>query len=224
MAVVARALLGLLLVAVLLSGCFATNRTSPYPADWPQARTIVSQTCPVIEGRYLNTGTPSAGLVASMDFFCRQGRPSWSCDHGLAANLVDDPAFLSARAIEIRQPDLDTVSVSVPDDPSIQPRKLSRNQLDLKCDVSGLVVSRTGSVMNAASTVLGVLALTGGVASSSRSFRPLSDGSLLMDITNEEFFMHGFVGGTVRAQGFVRWDRDTGGNAGGQAVPRKPED
>jgi len=44
-----------------------------------------------------------------------------------------------------------------------------------------------------------------------------------MDITDEEFFLHVFVGGTVKAQGFVRWDRDTGDNAG-QGAPRKTED
>jgi hypothetical protein len=157
-----------------------------------------------------------------MDFFCRQGRPSWSCDFALAANLVDDSAFRFARTIEIRQPDSGTLSISVPDDSSIQAQTLKRSLLDFKCDAPGLTVSRTGSAMNTASTVLGILALTGGVASSGRSFRPLSDGSLIMDVTNEAFFVHGFVGGTVKAQGFVRWTRESG-DSGGRAAPSKPD-
>jgi hypothetical protein len=200
-----------LVVTTILSGCFATNRTSPYPQDWPQANTIGSETCPVIAGQYLNAGTPSPGLGASMGFLCSQAwRSSSSCDYGLAGNLlVNDRAFLSARAIEIQQPDSNTLSISVPDDASAHPRTLSRSHLDFHCDASGLLISSTGSIMNPASTALGLVALTGGVASSSRTFRPANDGSLIMDVTNESFFVHGFVGGTLKGQGFVRWDRDT---------------
>ena len=206
-----------LLAAVVLSGCFGANHVAPYPSEWPQAKTLAQDTCPMIAGRYLNAGTPGEGLAASMQFFCNNPslpasmrRPSWSCGYGLASNLVDDPVFLSARAIEIRQPDPGTVSIAVPDDPSIQPRILMRSHLDFGCGASGLTISRTGSAMNAGSTLVGVIALTGGVASSLRSFRPLADRSLIMDVTNEQFFFHVFVGGTVKGQGFVRWERDTG--------------
>jgi hypothetical protein len=214
------------LVAAALSGCFATTRTSPYPPDWPLAKTIGSETCPVIAGRYLNAGTPSQGLGASMGFFCSQGRrSSWSCDYALATNLlVNDPAFRLAQAIEIQQPDSNTLSISVPDDASVQPRTLSRSHLDFHCDASGLTISSTGSVMNPLSSAVGLLALTGGVASSSRTFRPANDGSLIMDVTNESFFVHGFVGGTLKGQGFVLWNRDTRGNSGGQATPKKAEE
>jgi hypothetical protein len=162
-----------------------------------------------------------------MAFFCKSGpqrpRPSWSCSVSLAENLIGDPAFLSARAIEIRQPDPATVLISAPDDPSIQPRTLSRSHRDFECDASGLTVSMSGSDMNAASTVLGLLVLHVGVASSTRSFRPLSDGSLLMEVTNKEFVTQELVSGTIKEQAFMRWDRDPGDNAAEKRAPKESE-
>ena len=206
----------ILLAAALLSGCFRAYSTV-YPSEWPQAKAVPAETCPDIAGRYLNAGIGSPGWVSDMQHFCTgypQGwgrRPSWICDRSLGQDLVDDPFFRAARAIEIRQPDSATLVISIPDDPSIQPRTLSLSHGDFKCDASGLTMSTAGSDMNAASTVLSVLVLHFGVASSSRSFRPLGNGSLLMDVTNEHFVTQEILGtGTIKGQGFMRWDRDTG--------------
>jgi len=68
-----------------------------------------------------------------------------------------------------------------------------------------------GSDMSAGGAVLSLLVLHVGVASSSRSFRPLSDGSLLMEVTNKHFITQEILAtGTIQGQGFVRWDRDHG--------------
>jgi len=68
-----------------------------------------------------------------------------------------------------------------------------------------------GSDMSAGGTVLSLLVLHVGVASSSRSFRPLSDGSLLMEVANKHFITQEILAtGTIQGQGFVRWDRDQG--------------
>jgi hypothetical protein len=207
----------LLLVAAVLSGCFF-NRTT-------RENAVASDTCPIIAGRYLNIGAPvSEGFSANMGQFCdlRTRRPGWTCDFGLAVNLFDEPqpAFLSARSIEIQQPDTNTLSISIPDDPSIQPRTLSRSHGDFECDTSGLTMSKSGSVFNPVSTAIGVIALTGGVASSIRSFRLWNDGSLIMDVTNQSFFFHVFVAGTYDKRGVVRWQKDTGDSARGQATPK----
>jgi hypothetical protein len=152
-----------------------------------------------------------------MQHFCTgypQGwghRPSWICDRSLGQDLVDDPNFRAARAIEIRQPDAATLLISIPDDPSIQPRTLSVGHGDLKCDASGFTISSVGSDMNSAGTAVSVLVLHFGVASSSRSFRPLGNGSLLMEVTNEHFMTQEVIAtGTIKGHGFIRWDRDTG--------------
>jgi hypothetical protein len=203
----------LLLATAVLSGC-SVNHMAVYPAAWPQEEAVTSATCPEIAGRYLNAGTPSPDWSANMQFFCVKWphrRPTWICNTGLAENLVDDAAFLSARVIEIKQPDSATLSISVPDNPSIQPRLLTRDHRDFECDLSGITMSLTGSDMNALNTLLSVLVLHVGVASSSRSFRPLSDGSLLMEVTNKHFVTQEIlVTGTIKGQGFVRWDRDRG--------------
>jgi hypothetical protein len=157
-----------------------------------------------------------------MQYFCTGypngvgPRPSWICDKSLGQHLVDDSLFRAARAIEIRQPDSATLLISIPDDPSIQPRTLTLGHGDFKCEASGLTMSKVGSDMNAVSTVLSVLILHFGIASSSLSFRPLDNGSLLMDVLNEHFVTAEIIKtGTVKGQGFMRWDRDTG-EAGSQ--------
>lgn len=212
---------GCLLSAIsLLYGCYAAHM-SVYPSGWPEAKTIPADTCPQIAGRYVNIGIRSSDWDSNMKHFCtgyptgHGRRPSWVCDMDLWDALVGDPVASSARAIEIRQPDSATLFISVPDDPSFQERTLSRAQGDFACDVSGLTMSITGSDMNAVSTVLSVLVLHFGVASSARSFRPLANGSLLMEVTNTHFVTQEILAtGTIKGQGFVRWDRDTGELAG----------
>jgi hypothetical protein len=206
----------LLLAALLLSGCFRAY-TTVYPPEWPQAKALPAETCPDIAGRYLNAGIGSPGWDSNMKYFCTgypQGwgrRPSWVCDTSLWQDLVDDPSLRSARAIEIQQPDSATLLISSPDDPSIQPRTLSLGHGDFKCDASGFTMSRAGSDMDAVPTVVSVLVLHFGIASSSRSFRPLGNGSLLMNVTNEHFVTQEIIAtGTIKGQGFMRWDRDTG--------------
>jgi hypothetical protein len=210
----------LLLAASLLSGCFRAY-TTVYPPAWPQAKAIPAETCPDIAGRYLNAGIGSPGWYSNMKHFCTgfpegwRRRPSWICDTSLGQDLVDDPLFRAARAIEIQQPDPATLLISIADDPSIQPRTLSLGHGDFKCDASGLTMSSVGSDYDALNTVVSVLVLHFGIASSSRSFRPLGNGSLLMDVTNEHVMTQEIVAtGTIKGQGFVRWDRDTGENAG----------
>ena len=203
----------LLLAAAVSSGCSA-NHMAVYPAAWPQEKAVTSTTCPEIAGRYLNAGTQSPDWSANMDYFCVKSayrRQNWICRTSLAGDLIDDPALLPAQVIEIKQPDPATLSISAPDNPSIQPRVLTRGHGDFECDSSGITMSLTGSDMNAAGTVLSVLVLHLGVASSSRSFRPLSNGSLLMEVTNKHFITQEILGtGSVEGQGFVRWDRDRG--------------
>jgi hypothetical protein len=214
----------LLLAASLLSGCFRAY-TTVYPPEWPQAKVIPAGACPDIAGRYLNTGIGSPDWGSIMLHFCAgqpQGwgrRPSWVCDRSLWQDLVDDASLRSARAIDIRQPEPTTIVVSNPDDPSIQPRTLSLGNGDFKCDASGLTMSRISSDMNAVSSVLSVLVLHFGIASSSRSFRPLDNGSLLMEVKNEHSLTQEMLAtGTIKGQGFMRWDRDTG-QPGGQYSP-----
>jgi hypothetical protein len=206
---------GCLLFAVpLLSGCYAAQ-TSVYPPGWSQATAISPEECPDIAGRYLNAGIGSPGFASNMKHFCSGypsgfgRRPSWICEIGLADNLVNDASWRSARTIDIQQPDRATLVISVPDEPSSKPRTLSRAHGDFGCDASGFTMSRSGSDMNAVSTVISVLVLHFGIASSSRSFRPLSDGSLLMDLTNAHYVTQEILGtGTIKGQGFVRWERD----------------
>jgi hypothetical protein len=199
------------LVAAVLAGCSA-NHVAVYPSDWPQEKPLASATCPEIAGRYLNAGTQSPDWSANMDYFCVKSafrRQNWICRTKLAEDLVDDPAFLSSRVIEIKQPDSATLSISVPDNASIQSRVLTRSHRDFECDSSGITISLMGSDMNAGGTVLSLLVLHVGVASSSRSFRPLSDGSLLMEVTNKHFITQEILAtGSIKGQGFVRWDRE----------------
>jgi len=201
----------LLLATSVLSGCSAIH-LAVYPADWPQEKAVASAACPEIAGRYLNAGTQSPDWYANMDYFCVKSsfrRTNWICNTGLATDLVDDPAFLSARVIEIKQPDSNTLSISVPDNPSIQPRILTRGHGDFECGSLGITMSLIGSDMSAGGAVLSLLVLHVGVASSSRSFRPLSDESLLMEVTNKHFITQEILGtGTIQGQGFVRWDRE----------------
>jgi len=201
----------LVLLAAVLSGCSA-NYIAVYPAAWPQEKAVNSATCPEIAGRYLNTGTQSPDWSTNMDYFCVKSafrRSNWICNTQLARGLVDDPTFLSARVIEIKQPDSATLSISVPDNPSIQPRVLTRGHRDFECDSSGITMSLIGSDYDAVNTVLSVLVLHVGVASSSLSYRPLSDGSLLMEVTNRHFITQEILAtGSIKGQGFVRWDRE----------------
>ncbi len=223
------------LIGGALSGCFMKNIATPYPADWP-AETVTAWTaCPNIAGRYLNVGTPSPGLGLSMSMFCghvgyRRPNPNfWDCDYSLGGNFVDDPVFRSASAIEIQQPAPDTLVILVPEQPSVAPRTLSRGGLDFGCDASGLTMSKIGNVytgMNGSAAgdalMIGMHAmlLAGGVAASSRSFRPLPDSSLLLDVSNfsARVYLFGFE---AKGQGFVRWIRDKG--AAAEAEPRKVE-
>jgi hypothetical protein len=210
-----------------LSGCFTTNHLATYPQGWAQAKEVAAETCPDIAGRYLNaSGTRSPDWDFNMNYFCvtaAQRSPNWICNIDLAGNLVDDLAFRSARAIEIRQPDPATLLISVPEDSSIQPRTLSRSHRDFECGVYGFTISKWGSDMNAASSVLSLLVLHVGVASSSRSFRPLSDGSLLMEVTNELHVTQELISGSIKGQGFVRWDRDPGGKVQERDPPNEGE-
>jgi hypothetical protein len=203
----------LLLATSVLSGCSAIH-LAVYPASWPQEKEVTSATCPEIAGQYFNVGTQSPDWYANMDYFCVKSsfrRTNWICNTGLAKDLVDDPAFLSVRVIEIKQPDSATLSISVPDNPSIQPRVLTRGHGDFECGPSGITMSLIGSDMSAGGTALSLLVLHLGVASSSRSFQPLSDGSLLMEVTNKHFNTQEILGtGTIQGQGFVRWNRDQG--------------
>jgi hypothetical protein len=203
-------------MSALLSGCSA-NHIAVYPETWPQAKAVASKTCPDIAGRYWNAGIESPDWGSNMEHFCTgypRGwgrRPNWVCDRDLWHNLVDDPSFSAARAIEIRQPDSATLLISIADDPSIQPRTLSLGHGDFRCDASGLTMSRVGSDYDGVNSVLSVLVLHFGIASSSRSFRPLDNGALLMEVTNEHFITQEILAtGKIKGQGFMRWDRDTG--------------
>jgi hypothetical protein len=217
-----------LLATVVLSGCFTTNHLAIYPQGWAQPKEVAAETCPDIAGRYLNSsGTRSPDWGSNMHYFCvtaAQKSPNWICKDDLAGNLLDDLAFRTVRAIEIRQPDPATLLISVADDPSIQPRTLSRSHRDFECGVDGFTISKWGSDMNGASSVLSLLVLHVGVASSSRSFRPLSDGSLLMEVTNELHMTQELISGSIKGQGFVRWDRDPGGNVPEPDLPKEGDD
>jgi hypothetical protein len=225
------------LVAGGLFGCFMKNLATPYPPDWPAETAPASTACPIIAGRYMNLGAPSEGLGASMSMFCdhvgyRRPNPNyWDCDYQLGSNLVDDPTFHSARSIEITQPEPGALVISIPEQPLVAPRRLSQSRLDFQCDGSGLTMSKIGNVytgMNGSSvgdavmTGMHAMLLAGGIAANSRSFRPLPDGSLLLDVTNSSarVYLFGFA---AKGQGFVRWIRDTSATAAGEGEAEKIE-
>lgn len=215
-----------LFLLVSLQGC-PTN-IDPYPEAWPAPVATPENHCPDIRGRYLNAGAPTGGahcggINPQTDPNGHWPKASWNCDPTLAGNLMkmrtsDLSELQKARGlvwVELTQPDADTLEMHFPPESSHKPIVFTRKGGDFDCSGSSLQFSTTGSFLsvegrpeagNIAVTAIGLLQATGGIVSSTRSFRPLQDGSLSMEVTEVMALAHLIVFGK-RDRAFVRWER-----------------
>lgn len=198
----------------LLSGCVGVSRID-YPTDWPASQKFDAGTYPTISGRYASRGELRG------DGWGRPGRGGinpneWYGSKDLLDNLITGVIVGREKSIELSQPDADTLQIVVPNSPENKQWTLRRSHGDFDCNDSGLKVSATGSLFAGSTkyvasdimmTTVGMMVLSGGVVSNSRSFRPLDDGSLLMEVTRNGFAAHLFVIGWD-TRSYVRWQRE----------------
>jgi len=202
----------LVLVTCLLPGCVAVSRID-YPRDWAPTHKVEAGTCPRIAGIYKDPGTLRG--QGTMNGTKYRNPNAWNGDTYLLTNLVKTTDASAVFATEIAQPDSDTLIIQTSSDPTSQQWQLRRSRGDFDCNESGMTMSASGgffagstkyAAADAMVTTIGVLLLSGGVVSHTRSFRPLDDGSLLMEVTQNGFMAHGVVlGWDYRS--FVRWER-----------------
>lgn len=211
-------ILPVVLTVSCLCGC-AVSRNDPYPEGWAPTETGVSGQCPVIVGRYVNNGVVSAELSAYCGRNASRKYPpinAWSCDSHLSANLRQPNSAASPAWIEIQQPDPDSIRISVPDDDSVGPWVLKQSAGDFECDGSVVKISKWGSSYSSyrspaanafITTGVALTHLSGGIVSSSLSFRRIADGTLVMDVRDQD------VGAFVllfwyamKTTGYVKWD------------------
>jgi hypothetical protein len=216
-----RVVAGLLLVsfAVASTGCVRTSSMA-YPQDWAPSAAIEKAQCPQIAGRYVNAGEIANGTSPGL---FRTGsrheyRAEWRSDSVLSHNIA---AGGSGEWVELRQPDRDTLIV-VLSDPTAEVRELHRSR-DFTCSVRGLdrrlhagltsvgnnsdhesaLLAGFNGVEMAYSAALG----TGGMRTLTRSFKPASDGSLVMTVTQSETGLMLLIPFHERQETYVRWIR-----------------
>jgi hypothetical protein len=156
-------------------------------------------------------GSPNSRYPAS--------KHDWSCSQDLGKNLGINHYQWVASIVEIRQPDEKSLLVKITYEADAAPVEERTLQLgsDYSCDQDGLYFSSTGSVMgNPAMTAFGIIFLTGGVVSHTRTFFHNSAGELVMTVKSRSAGFHIFVGGTFTEASYVRWlpiqlaERDSG--------------
>ena len=212
-----------LLLASCLSACVSV-RSDLYPREWSPPVAVADDACPRIAGKYFDDGVVTEKLSAYCETESRRKYPprdSWNCDRRLSTNLGREGPHGAGSSpetwIEIEQPDADTLRITVPDDRTILPWTLKRSAGDFKCDGSAVTVSTWGSIFSsrtrpaaAGAITTGGLALfgwSGGVAASSRSFRPLPDGALTMEVKDSQTgVLLAAFWFSLQANGFVRWE------------------
>jgi hypothetical protein len=201
-----------------LCGC-AVSRSDPYPEGWAPTEPGVSGQCPVIAGRYVNNGAVSAELSAYCGRNASRKYPqtnAWSCDSRLSANLGQPNRSASPGWIEIQQPDSDSIRISIPDDDSVVPWVLKHSAGDFECDGSTVKISKLGSSYSSyrspaanafITTGVALTHLSGGIVSSSLSFRRVAEGTLVMDVRDQDvgaFVLLFWYAKTTT--GYVKWD------------------
>jgi hypothetical protein len=216
-----RVIAGLLLAlfAAASTGCVRTSSMA-YPQDWAPSAASEKAQCPQIAGRYVNAGEIANGTNPGL---FRTGsrheyRAEWRSDSVLSHNIAEGG---SGDWVELRQPDRDTLIV-VLSDPTAQVRELHRSR-DFTCSVRGLdrrlhagltsvgnnsdhesaLLAGFNGVEMAYSAALG----TGGMRTLTRSFKPASDGSLVMTVTQSETGLMLLIPFHERQETYVRWIR-----------------
>ncbi len=184
----------ILVTMPLVTGCIPIMNNPPYPIEWSPAALERVGSCPAIGGAYANQGSLyiEAGIGCSTPR--RDGR--WTCDLELAPNLG---VAGSAVAVEIAQPDAQTMSVRLLDENAAAQHVATLHLgKDYQCDADSLYFSSTGSVVEAR-------ALSGAAFNHKRAFVRDAKGELVMKVRDDTTALMLFIGIVKSDTSYVRW-------------------
>ena len=198
-----------ILAVLSILGCFTST---PYPSDWAPIDSARVGSCPRIEGRYADYGVYAARCQEFGGKY--QGVNDWNCSNELAANLLGltiSRYSEEARWIEIKQPDEDTLVVTLDRDSA--PLTLKRSAGDFACDSGGVTVSSSGlhrrlgepEGAHVYETTGDLLFGTVSVDRLSRRFQRAQDGSLIMTVTQSSTGALLFIPAASSHSQIVRW-------------------
>lgn len=188
-----------------LTGCGSGHATYPdglTPLTPTEATSQVTsvQPCPDLAGRYWDTGrlapdTPQELCKSALHSSKFRDIGDWECETSLSLNIGGTDS--SGAWIELRQPDSDTLVVTVAES-SQPPVELHRSKGEFDCTAEGLTRNLKASltsqgydqgqentatkVYNAFAAITLAFTATGGVQALGRTFSRASDGSLLMHV------------------------------------------
>jgi hypothetical protein len=189
---------------------------SDYPTDWSpidrsyRADKAATAPCPRLVGRFYEVGiisplNPIQMCSTSSSHY--EWALDWLCDMSLLRNLTLDESLAGQFAIEIQQPDMDTLRISYGNAGSSSV-DLHRSSGDFSCSTDGLTrvqhdiwrgkANARGGPENPVGRVFETTAAVidapvfffGGVANLTRTFNVTTDGSLVMKITHSR---HGLM-------------------------------
>jgi hypothetical protein len=195
-------------LGVPLAGCIVMSRNPEFPPEWAPTSTARIGSCPLIAGRYFNDGelyvTSAASCIPRQELAPGSEAGSWDCSRALVANLG---LVGEAAALELRQPDEQTLDVALQDaaGATLRTQRLRLGH-DFRCDTDSLYFSGTRSMHGGPGmTALGILFISGGVTNHSRAFGAAAGGTLVMTVRERMAFYHLIFGAVGTSTSYVRW-------------------